>query len=482
MPGAAIKVFGDNSSLSAQTDSDGRYAISSVPPGTYTVRAEAAKYETTVLAPVIIGSNETKTLNITLVDQDSRPPTSNGTPQFFDQPQFTIAGVTDTTNLGGHASGMAPSTESLAKDVNSLLGAKTAANPNAALEAAARTAADQPGGGFKENHAAGALLLEDGRPQEAIAYLLRASKLSPNDYDNSYDLARAYAGSGQFADARVLVRQLLTQNQSADLHHLLATVEEKSGNPLPAQAEFQHAAELDPSEPNLFDWAMELLTHRALDPAIAVFRNGSRRFPQSARMLSGLAAAFYERGAYDEGLQYACAATDVNLGEAAPYLLLGEIESADRGQSDAPLVRLQRFAQLQPANALANYYYALALWNRRKGPGDASTSAQVESLLQKALRLDPRLAKAHFQLGVLYSDRSNLPQAISSYENAVRVDPQFTEAHYRLAQAYAASGQKEKSYEEISLYKQKTKEKADAADRERRALQQFVYTMQPRPN
>jgi tetratricopeptide (TPR) repeat protein len=164
-----------------------------------------------------------------------------------------------------------------------------------------------------------------------------------------------------------------------------------------------------------------------------------------------------------------------------PYLLLGKMQNADRGQSEAPLTRLERFARLQPENAWANYYYALALWKRRKGSQDVSTSAQVESLLQKAVRLDPQLADAYLQLGVVYAEKNNLPQAIAFYENAVRIDPQLVEAHYRLAQAYVASGQTDKSQQEISLYKQNTKARADAADRERREVQQFVYTMQGRP-
>jgi cytochrome c-type biogenesis protein CcmH/NrfG len=224
---------------------------------------------------------------------------------------------------------------------------------------------------------------------------------------------------------------------------------------------------------------MELLTHHEIEPAIAVFRNGNARFPQSARMLSGLAAASYEGGAYDQALQYVCAASDLNPSEAGPYLLLGKMQNADHGESDAALIRLRRFAQLQPENALANYYYALALWKRRTGTQDASTSEQVESLLQKVLRLDPHLAKAYFQLGVLYSEKKDLPRAISSYESAVRIDHQMPEAHYRLAQAYAVAGDKEKSRKEIALYQQNSQEKVESAERERREVQQFVYTMKP---
>lgn len=479
--GAGVYLKSHDENLSARTDSHGKYVLSFSGSGTYTGRAEASGYEPASLGPFSFAEKQSKTLDITLRAKGSEQDRSSKAPEFFDQPQFTIAGVTDTTNLGGHASGMTGPTESLARDV--VAAASNASTPvaNGAAEQAARDWADSHTSDFRANYSAGKLLLDDGKAQDAIPYLARASSLNGDDYESSFALATAYADASEYPQARALLGKMLAQNRKADLHHLLANVEEKSGNPVQAEREFQEAAKLDPSEPNLFDWGMELLTHHATEPAIEVFQHGKARFPQSARMLSGLAAAFYERGAYDEALQNVCAASDLNPRDAGPYLVLGKMQNADRGQSDQALTRLQRFARLQPEDPWANYYYALALWKRRKGGDDASTSAQVESLLQKALRLNPQLAKAYFQLGVLYSEKNEVSQAIASYESAVRIDPQLVEAHYRLAQAYAASGQADKSQQEIALYKQNAKAKQEADDRERREVQQFVYTMQPRP-
>jgi tetratricopeptide (TPR) repeat protein len=480
--GAQVQVWSKDSGAirRSQTDAQGSYRIVSIPSGTYTLGAVRESHENASSGPFTLGPQETKRIDLILPDKSFQH-SAERAPQFFDEPKFTIAGVTDTTNLGGHASGMTGPTESLAGDVGPPSGTAATTTANAALEQAARGLADQPRSGFQQNYAAGKLLLEDGKPQEAIPYLLRAAGLNPRDYGNSYELARAYAGANRFSEADHLIEAMLAEHKSADLHHLLATVQEKSGNPLRAEKEFQQAAKLDASETNLFDWGMELLTHHATEPAIEVFNDGNARFPQSARMLSGMAVAFYERGAYDEALQHACAASDVNPNDASPYLLLGKMQNADRGQSNEPLIRLQRFVRLQPENPWANYYYALALWKRRKGAQDVASLAQVESLLQNAVHLDPQLARAYFQLGVLYSEKNNLTQAIASYESAVRLDPQLVEGHYRLAQAYLASGQREKSQQEIGLYKENAKAKADAADRERREVQQFVYTMQPQP-
>ena len=159
--------------------------------------------------------------------------------------------------------------------------------------------------------------------------------------------------------------------EKAQLHHLLGDLDERLGNALEAVREYQTAAELDPSETNLFDWGAELLTHRAAEPAIEVFTKGNRLFPRSARMLSGLGAAWYSLGSFDHAGQRFCEASDLNPDDPNPYLLMGKMQAAETADSPAILERLARFARLEPQNALANYYYAVSLWKRRNSPEDS---------------------------------------------------------------------------------------------------------------
>jgi len=58
-----------------------------------------------------------------------------------------------------------------------------------------------------------------------------------------------------------------------------ADAAERQGNALEAARQYQRAAELDPSEANLFNWGTELLTHRAAEQAgaVAVHRGPLRR-------------------------------------------------------------------------------------------------------------------------------------------------------------------------------------------------------------
>ncbi len=492
--------------VSAQSDAAGSYRFPGLREGIYMLRVEAAGYSQATFGPCVVGPKEAKQLDLTLesAKSSSSQMSSAGkpggaAPEFFDEPQFTVAGVTDGTNLGGHGSNAIVRTkESLAKEIASLSVAGSKQLPGDLPpstdvdEASLRKAAAREPKDFNANHRAGKVLLANGKAVEALAYLERASRLKPDDYENAYLLALAYADAGQYQHARTNARALLTaqeetreglaqrdqvQKDQAELHHLLGDIEEKSGNPLEAVREYQRAAELDPSEPYLFDWGSELLLHRAIEPAIEVFGKGNRLFPRSARMLVGLGVAWYSNGSYDQAAQRLCEASDLNPGDPKAYLFLGKIQSVETTQSDCSTERLARFVKLQPANAQANYYYAVNLWKRRKGLDDAESLAQVESLLKKSVALDSKLGVGYLQLGVLYSERRDFARAVSSYQEAIEASPQLEEAHYRLAQAYKRTGEKDKAERELQLYNQISKKKEEDVERERRESRQFVYTL-----
>jgi len=466
--------------VSTHSDAAGNYRFAGLREGVYMLRVEAQGHGQSTFGPCVLGPKEAKQLDLTLE--------VGGAPEFFDEPQFTVAGVTDGTNLGGHGSNAVVRTkESLARDIASLSAKPPSGSlpPSAAdtNESSLRATADREPGNFDANHRLGKSLVASGKAPQALTYLERASQLKPGNYENAYLLALAYADSGQYQRARANAQALLTarekpgQKNEAELHHLLGDIEEKSGNPLEAVRQYQRAAELDPSEPYFFDWGSELLLHRAVEPAIEVFNKGNRLFPRSARMLVALGVAWYSNGSYDQAAQRLCEASDMNPNDPKAYLFLGKIQSVETTQSECSTERLARFAKLQPENALASYYYAVNLWKRRKGPDDAESLAQVESLLTKAVALDSRLGIGYLQLGVLYSERGDFARAVLSYQEAIKVNPELEEAHYRLAQAYKRTGDKVGAEQELQLYNQISKKKDEAVERERRESRQFVYRL-----
>jgi tetratricopeptide (TPR) repeat protein len=468
-----LQFEGATQTLNALTDSKGAFKFSALRKGAYNLRAEIRGKGKAAVSPVILGQNETKTLDLTL---------STGELTFFDEPTFSVAGVADTTNLGGHGSDSVVRTKDALAKATVSLGTTPGSSSRPSVHSAERedslrAAVAREPENFDANHRLGTLLVDEGKPREALPYLEQASRIQPDDYDNAYKLALACASSGDYEHARTNVRALLAKHDNAELHHLLGDVAEKTGNPLEAVREYQRAAQLDASEPNLFDWGAELLMHHAPEPAAEVFLNAHRAFPHSVRILLGLGVAWFVHGSYDQAIQYLGEASDLSPDDPNPYLFLGKVQSAEANEPTAIAERLARFARLQPQNAFANYYYAVSLWNQRKGPEDDQTAAKVESLLEKAVALDPKLADAHLQLGILYSERKDFPKAIAAYQQAIALNPHLEQAHYRMAQTYRLVGQNDKAENELRLFEQISKERAEQVERERREIKQFVYTL-----
>jgi len=469
--------------LLSRCDSQGEYRFSALRPGHYTLHVSMSGYVEKVSGPFVLGENETKRIDFTLeLGAGPAAKAQPAAPEFFDQPQFTVAGVRDTFTSGGHGSDtILRTTDGLVKATMALGESKELppnSSSNAAVEKSLRDAVEHDPEDFDANLKLGQWLLDRQEPHAAIPYLERAFRRNPQDSETGYRLALAYARTGEYNQARTRLEDLLAhQPQDARLYELLADVEEKMNEPLAAVRSYQRAAELNPSEANLFTWGSELLLHLAAEPAIEVYSKGHRLYPDSLRMLVGLGAASYSRGLFEPATEYLCEASDLSPQDPLPYLLLGKIQAVEVSPSSLLEQRLERFVRLQPNNALANYYYAVSLWKRRSGPQDLKTTTQVESLLEKSVELDRTLGLGYLQLGILYGERQELSRAISCYEKAIVAAPRLEEAHYRLAELYRFTGEDGKAREQLRAFEEIKRQNAQEAERDRAEIRQFVYTL-----
>jgi tetratricopeptide (TPR) repeat protein len=329
---------------------------------------------------------------------------------------------------------------------------------------------------FDANHNLGEFYVQSGKLAEAAPLLARAQKIKPGFYDNGYDLALADLELGKLADARQSVHDLLQRKDTAELHNLMAQIEEKDGHPVAAANEFEKAAHMDPSETNLFDWGSELLIHRTLEPAIEVFRQAAERYPNSPRIAIGLGMALYSRGKYDEAIQSLLKAADLNPADSRCYLFLSRAYDSSPVHTDEVIERFRRFTELQPQNPRALYYYAMSLWKGKRAQDASLDVHQIESLLRKALTLDPNLAEAHLQLGNLYSDQGKYAESVPEYTQALEQNPDLADAHYRLGQAYVHTGEKDRAQQQFEIYQQVRAQHLAEVDKQKAEIRQFVYS------
>ncbi len=442
---ATVLLEGKDHSNSAEmkTSADGTFVFSVLDPGTYILRAEKSGWRNSVSSSLVMPAGAKKHVDLVLGSLAAAHPDSSGASrasgsspaaiEFDDQPNFTVAGVTDWNNTGIHGSDASQRTsEALIKET---------------------------------------LALKSGGPDGTSAGASNAIAPPVNSSETEKKLR----------EAREHAKKMLAIADKADVHRLLGELDERLGDPLEAVREYERATLLDPSEQNYFEWGAELLLHRADQPAVEIFTKGSRAHPDSARMQAGLGAALYAGGKSEEAARRLCEAAALKPADAAAYLFLGKMEKAAPALLPCSEQKLARFARDQPGNALGNYYYGIVLWKRDRGSENSAGLQRAEALLEKAVAIDPKFGEAYLQLGILHSGRGGFEQAIREYKKAIEVSPQLGEPHYRLGLAYRRMGEESKAEQEFREYEQMEKAETAAIESRRRELRQFLIILQDQP-
>ncbi len=329
---------------------------------------------------------------------------------------------------------------------------------------------------FDANHNLGEFYIQSGKIADALPLLEQAQRINSVSYDNGYDLAMADFSTGRLSEARLQSQDLLKIKDTAELHDLLGQIEEKDGKPMEAANQFQAAAHMDPSEENLFDWGCELLLHRAYEPAIRVFKEAARRYPDSPRLMIGLGMALNWRSRYDEAVEALLRAADLDPSDARCYLFLSKAYDNSPSQAEGAIQRFRRYAELQPGNAMAQYYYAMSLWKGKRAENSKVHLQAVESLLKKAITLDDTIPEIHMQLGNLYADQHQYARSVPEYVRALELNPNLPDAHYRLGTDYVHTDLKERAQEEFEIYRRLRAQHLAEDDKARVEVQQFVYS------
>lgn len=455
--GADVYLDGEKKSALAHAVSgdDGSFKLTIERGGIYTVRAEKSGWTGDQSDPIELPRDANKRIELVMENSRNQSPNSesktaaaagktatatnaanaaNGI-EFSDEPSFTVAGVTDRSNLGLHGSDTtARTSDALARETARLKGEGADKITNPGVTATQK-----------------------------------------------YQSAITLESKGDLSGARDLTQKALASGDDAEGHHLLGDLNEKLNDPLGAVREYERAARMYPSEQNYFDWGSELLLHRAAQPAVQVYVKGVSLHPQSSRMFAGLGAAFYAERSYESAARSLCKASDLKPSESAPYLFLGQMEKTVNGPLSCVEEKLAQFAKQQPANAAANYYYAISLMKREKDARTGGDPRAAQTLLEKSVQLDPKYGPAYVALGTLAVQRGDFAQAIKNYQQAIAVSPQLSEAHYRLSLAYKRAGDNAAAKREMETYQAAEKAESEQAEGQNRDLKQFLVILKSQP-
>lgn len=496
--GALVRLVreGASASLETKTNAAGVFVFSAPGTGRYLLSAGRAGLINRTIPLDVSLSGEQKQIDVALEDTpvahadsgaSSAPPTQ--TMEFADTPNFTVAGVMDWTAAGGHGSdtslrtseALTRETLKLRANASRLDSAESthSAGETDQTEDKLRAALAAAPASFEANRRLGDFYLHALRYGQALPLLQAAFKIDPDNRANEYQLALALKGTGSFSKAHEHVEKLLAHGESADLHRVAGELDESEGNPLAAVHEFEQAVRLDESEENYFAWGSELLLHRAILQAQEVFQNGAKAYPKSVRMQTALGTALFAGAHYEEAAQRLCDASDLSPADIQTYIFMGKIEMVAPNPLPCVQQRLARFADQEPGNPLANYYYAMAILKGQAPPENKQVLQQVETLLNRAVQIDAQCGEAYLQLGILEYSQRNFEKAIDDFNKAIAATPSLVDAHYRLAVAYDRIGATEKAALEFHLHDEMKKQQAAEIERQRREVKQFLVGGQP---
>jgi tetratricopeptide (TPR) repeat protein len=329
----------------------------------------------------------------------------SGQPQFFDEPQFTVAGVTDVTNLGGHGSNTVLRTkEALAKDVVSLGAASTIDDTKIADGKAAD--AKQTKSSANPSEIRAEVEEKQGNPLEALREYQRAAETNPSESNYFNWGAELLVHRAAEPAIEVFSKGSRLFPHSARMRIGLGVAAYAGGSYDQAAQRLCEASDLNPDDPNpyLFLGKIQSVEIEPSEGLVQRLERFARLHPENA-----LANYYYALGLWKQ-----------RKNPEDPQIV-AQVEAL-----------LNKSVQADP-NLGAGYLQLGILSAERKDfPGSVS-------YYEKAVKASPQLEEAHYRLLQAYQrtgEKSKAEQELQTYKAITRQRDEEEERERRESQQF----------------------------------------------
>lgn len=316
----------------------------------------------------------------------------------------------------------------------------------------------------------GHALTSSRRPAEAAKAFGKAVALEPENSDLRYDWAAVLFDAGEADQAVQALAPVQGKETMPQVQALLGEIAEKQGRFLDAAQHLQLAAKLDPSESNVYFLGLEYLKHWTFEPALKFFEYGVAQYSSSRRMLLGLGITRYSMNQVPAAAAIFAQLLDADPENETYADLLGR-SCAVFADTIKECVKLEQYAEVNQKNAAIDTYAAASILARS---GEAMNLPLATRLLDTAIRINPKLAEAHYQKGLLLQFQEKWSESIPALESSIALRPESSRAHYRLALGYARTGNREKAKEQFTLQKKYREQEKEGIDARFSEVQMFV--------
>jgi tetratricopeptide (TPR) repeat protein len=114
---------------------------------------------------------------------------------------------------------------------------------------------------------------------------------------------------------------------------------------------------------------------------------------------------------------------------AGEFFARGVALEEDPGTQTEAIDSYKKCVELDPMHAAAYINLGTLFYNRHDYP-------QAERHYRKAIEVDPRYALAYFDLGNVLDETGRVQEAVQTYKTALQLAPTYADAHYNLALAF----------------------------------------------
>lgn len=329
-------------------------------------------------------------------------------------------------------------------------------------------------GDSRAQQALGEAYMELRQPARAADAFERALESDENNPTLLYDAALARFDDGGANQAAALLARMPGVESSPAAQSLYGDVDEKLGHFKEAGQHYINAARLEPTEANEYVVGVEFLRHWTFHPAAQEFRAALQQYPESRRLRAGLGVAYFGDHNYSEAIAVFSGLLAADPDNVTYADLLGRSCSVLTEGSDAHCAALTAFAQEHPEDGRIATDAAIGLLDREGGPPQLE---EAERLLRTALRAEPDLPEAHYEMGILLQRRNRWKASVAELQTAIRLKANYAAAHYRLALALARTGQRDRARAEIALQQKYSAQENLDRDRRLSQMQTLLVTM-----
>lgn len=308
------------------------------------------------------------------------------------------------------------------------------------------------------------IILKSNNPQEAIKYAEKAKELDPEEYIYDFIIGTVYMKEKDFATAVTFLDQAYKKSpDNLGTLNALGTCNMVLGNEDDAIGYYQKVIDLYPQNPTAyFNLGSAYQIQQKHAEAIELFKKAVELDDEDESFINALAMSEVKIKDYKNALihyrQLALLCPDKDnykYNMATCYEALGEIQTAIHMLEGIVFVNPK---YILPAQKLANLYLKTNQLAKAKDIYDkvllknkvtadimhqyAILSSSLcdtdtaEKMLKKALRMQPNLAKAHKDLGIIYLNKRLFDYAEEEFKTAIELAPDDFEILFEYGNFY----------------------------------------------